>query len=181
MCVFGFFFKPEQSLPSVLELGLSTLQKAIPSVSVSMLHPCKCHPFIEAEMLHFMHAPWYLCSLADKCPSSLVLPRHTQYILIHTESSQGNSVHFTVGQKGWKLNIFFFAALCGTRMFLMCVLFCHVHTELGFSLKAHIFLGFPLQHGVIQLVWLAVPFWSGGSFSTWDVVLSDVQVWRGLW
>lgn len=50
-----FFFKAEQSLPSVLELGLSTLQKATPSVSVSMLHLSKCHPFIEAEMLHFMH------------------------------------------------------------------------------------------------------------------------------
>lgn len=63
-----------------------------------------------------------------------------------------------------------------------CTLFCHVHTEPGFNLKAHISLfPSPTQSYPACLTCCSLLTWSWGSLGTWEVVLSHIQVCRGLW
>lgn len=89
--------------------------------------------------------------------------------------------------RGWKLTFLVIAALqqsgsrtSGSSVFLPCSLSCLVGAGLAFILEVHIFLSPSPTHLLIQPGWLIVPsFGSWGFLSTWKVISSDVQVYRG--
>lgn len=156
-----FFFKPEQSLPSVLELGPNTLQNF--AVSAFPCYTClNATHFYRSRNVAFhacsvisLQLSWWMSE--QPCPPKT----HMTYLDPYWQDFSGQFSALLSGAEGLEINSLF--PCCSAEKWhqnVPAILFFFAMStqKLDSTLRPTV-LSFPLQHSLlIQPVWLAVPF-----------------------